>query len=29
VSLLDVRPFQITLNLAYLVFDDVRPLFGC
>jgi predicted DCC family thiol-disulfide oxidoreductase YuxK len=23
------RPFQTILNLAYIVLDDVRPLFGC
>ncbi|MGI4954969.1 MAG: thiol-disulfide oxidoreductase DCC family protein [Janthinobacterium lividum] len=28
-SLFGVRPFQVTLNLAYAVLDDVRPLFGC
>lgn len=27
--LLGVRPFQITLNLAYAILDDIRPLFGC
>ena len=29
VSLMGVRPFQSTLNLAYLILDDIRPLFGC
>ena len=28
-SVFGVRPFQATLNLAYTILDDVRPLFGC
>lgn len=28
-SLFGVRPFQVTLNLAYAVLDDIRPVFGC
>jgi len=29
VGVLGVRPFQMILNLAYTVLDDVRPLLGC
>lgn len=28
-SLFGVRPFQVMLNLAYRVLDDVRPVLGC
>ena len=28
-GLFGVRPFQVALNLAYKVLDDVRPLLGC
>jgi predicted DCC family thiol-disulfide oxidoreductase YuxK len=29
IGVLGVRPFQMMLNLAYQVLDDVRPLLGC
>ncbi len=29
VTVLGVRPFQMMLNLAYALLDDVRPLLGC
>lgn len=29
VRVFGLRPFQKLLNLAYVVLDDVRPLFGC
>jgi len=29
VDVFGVRPFQLMLNLAYTVLDDVRPIFGC
>jgi predicted DCC family thiol-disulfide oxidoreductase YuxK len=29
VSVFGIRPFQATLNLAYAVLADVRPVFGC
>ena len=28
-SVFGVRPFQLMLNLAYRILDDVRPLLGC
>ncbi len=28
-SVLGVRPFQMILNLAYNILDDIRPLLGC
>jgi predicted DCC family thiol-disulfide oxidoreductase YuxK len=29
ISIFGFRPFQMTLNMAYVILDDVRPLFGC
>jgi predicted DCC family thiol-disulfide oxidoreductase YuxK len=29
VSIFGFRPFQMVLNLAYVILADVRPLFGC
>jgi predicted DCC family thiol-disulfide oxidoreductase YuxK len=29
ISLFGFRPFQMLLNLAYVILADVRPLFGC
>src|SRR5665213_870021 len=29
ISIFGFRPFQMTLNMAYAILDDVRPLFGC
>ena len=29
ISLFGLRPFQMMLNLAYVILADVRPLFGC
>jgi hypothetical protein len=29
VKIFGFRPFQSILNLAYVILDDVRPLFGC
>jgi len=29
VRIFGIRPFQLTLNLAYAILADVRPLFGC
>jgi predicted DCC family thiol-disulfide oxidoreductase YuxK len=28
-SLSGFRPFQMLLNLAYVILDDIRPVFGC
>ena len=28
-SVFGIRPFQLMLNLAYVILSDVRPLFGC
>jgi predicted DCC family thiol-disulfide oxidoreductase YuxK len=29
VSIFGFRPFQMMLNMAYVILSDVRPLFGC
>lgn len=29
VSIFGFRPFQLVLNLAYVILADVRPIFGC
>jgi len=29
ISVFGLRPFQATLNLAYAILADVRPIFGC
>lgn len=29
VRIMGIRPFQKVLDMAYLVLDDIRPLFGC
>jgi hypothetical protein len=29
VRVLGVRPFQMALNVAYALLDDIRPLLGC
>lgn len=29
INVFGVRPFQMLLNLSYLILADVRPLFGC
>jgi hypothetical protein len=29
ISVFGIRPFQATLNLAYAILADVRPVFGC
>ena len=29
ISLFGFRPFQMILNMAYAILDDVRPIFGC
>jgi hypothetical protein len=29
INILGFRPFQLVLNVAYLILADVRPLFGC
>ena len=28
-SIFNLRPFQMLLNLAYAILDDIRPIFGC
>jgi predicted DCC family thiol-disulfide oxidoreductase YuxK len=29
ISIFGLRPFQLVLNVAYVILADVRPLFGC